>query len=69
MDPREVVLAVQADSTAGGASSEAQLTPVDVERRQRFWRGLLLAALVLLGVEVIYANLGPGRRAPGAVAT
>jgi hypothetical protein len=69
MDPREVVLAVQADSSAVGASSEALLMPVDVERRQRFWRAILLAALVLLAVEVIYANLGPGRRAPGAVAT
>jgi hypothetical protein len=69
MDPREVVLAVRADSSAVGASSEALLTPVDVERRQRFWRAILLAALVLLAVEVIYANLGPGRRAPGAVAT
>jgi hypothetical protein len=69
MDPREVVLAVQADSSAVGASSEALLMPVDVERRQRFWRAILLAALVLLAVEVTYANLGPGRRAPGAVAT
>jgi len=69
MDPREVVLAVQADSIGGRASAEATLAPVDVERRQRFWRAILLAALVLLAVEVLYANLGPGRRAPGAVAT
>ncbi len=68
LDPREIVLAVQADSSVTGAAETPVATASDVERRQRMWRAVLLAALVLLAVEVLYANLGPGRRAPGAVA-
>ncbi|MGH7562219.1 MAG: hypothetical protein ACRENB_14500, partial [Gemmatimonadales bacterium] len=69
MDPREILLAARVDSAAARAADELTVSPVAAERRQRIWRLVLFAALVVLAIEVAYANLGPGRRAPGAVPT
>jgi hypothetical protein len=59
VDPRELLLGVrQSDSTAAAASGEGPPTAVEVERRQRLWRVLLVLAAVALLAETLVSNRG-----------
>jgi hypothetical protein len=42
------------------AADAATLTPEDQERRQNFWWYLLMAGIVLLGIETAVSNLMKG---------
>jgi hypothetical protein len=66
MDPEELVLAVQAAPVAdeeGQVAGGASVVRVeDLERRQGFWRFLLIGAFVLLAAETVMSNrLSRGR--------
>ncbi|HXH25373.1 MAG TPA: BatA domain-containing protein [Vicinamibacterales bacterium] len=58
MDPREIVAAAAAGSgtAGGGAASSVPLTPEAQERSQRLWWYLLLAGILLLGVDTVVSN-------------
>jgi hypothetical protein len=56
-DPRELLLGVATDAAAGTADDPAARA-VELETRQRGWRVLLLAALMLLLVETELGSRG-----------
>jgi hypothetical protein len=66
MDPEELVLALQAapvtDDEGQVAGEAGVVRAEDLERRQGFWRFLLIGAFVLLVVETVMSNrLSRGR--------
>jgi hypothetical protein len=56
MQEMTAALAGRAGTNAALASDAAVMTPEDQERRQNFWWYLLLAGIVLLGVETAISN-------------
>jgi hypothetical protein len=63
--PGELLLGVR--QTAAAATTTTELpTATEIEGRQRFWRILLIAAVLLLLAETIMANRGWRARAVGA---
>jgi hypothetical protein len=60
LDPQELAaaLAGRAGSVAGGTEPQ-QLTPDDQERTQNVWWYMLLAGILLLGVETAVSNRLP----------
>lgn len=60
MDPEELVLAIQAapvtDDDGQAASGAGVVRAEDLERRQGFWRFLLIGAFVLLALETVMSN-------------
>ncbi len=57
VDARELLLGVRQSAAATNASNDIP-TPEEVEARQRMWRILLAAVVVLLLAETIFANRG-----------
>jgi hypothetical protein len=58
MDPKEIVVAAIGGpgDAEGGAGAGLPLTPEAQERNQRLWWYLLVAGIVLLGVDTIMSN-------------
>jgi hypothetical protein len=57
MDPKEIVAAsVGTGDTQGGAEAGLPQTPEAQERSQRLWWYVLLAGIVLLGVDTLLSN-------------
>jgi len=72
MDPEELVLAVSAsraeDGAAAAAPGGAVVRSEDLERRQGFWRFILIGVFMLLVLETVMSNrLSRGRPGPGGV--
>jgi hypothetical protein len=72
MDPEELVLSVSAaraeDGATADAGSGAVLRAEDLERRQGFWRFILVGVFMLLVLETVMSNrLSRGRPGPGGV--
>jgi hypothetical protein len=58
MDPKEIVAAAVGTDPAGGSGAAAGLpmTPEAQERSQRLWWYVLVAGIVLLGVDTLLSN-------------